>query len=87
VSGYAADLLPLLGSWLVVARLTGRFVPTWLAGVTLGVVIRMVVLSHYHWNQLSFLAVALVFVGAVAFATRGLLRTWTRRRRGRSARS
>jgi hypothetical protein len=66
LGGYAADLLPLLGGWLVIARLIGRFVPTWLIGVTLGVAIRMVVLGHYHWNQLSFLAVALVFVGALA---------------------
>lgn len=85
--GYAEDLLPFLAAWLAVAYATRRFLPTWLVGVTLGVVIRMVVLGHYHWNQLSFLAVALVFVGAVASATRGLLRTSTGRRRARSARS
>ena len=55
-------------AWLVVAYVTRRFVATWLIGVTLGVVIRMVVLGHYHWNQLSFLAVSLVFIGAVAGA-------------------
>jgi hypothetical protein len=87
VSGYAADLLPLLGAWLAVAYATRRFVPTWLIGVTLGVVIRMVVLGHYHWNQLLFLAVALVFIGAVAWVTRGLLRIWTGRRTARSAHS
>jgi hypothetical protein len=87
LTGYAADLLPLLGAWLVVAYVTRRFLPTWLIGVTLGVAIRMVVLGHYHWNQLSFLAVALVFVGAVAWATRGSLRTWTGRRTARSAHS
>ena len=87
LGGYAADLLPLLASWLAVAYVTRRFLPTWLIGVTLGVAIRMVVLGHYHWNQLSFLAVALVFVGAVAWATRGLLRTSTGRRTARSARS
>ena len=27
----------------------------------------MVILSHYHWNELAFLAVALVFIGAVSF--------------------
>ena len=64
--GYAADVLPLLGAWLLVAWLTRRFVPTWLVGVTLGVLARMVILNHYRWNQLSFLAVTLVFVGAVA---------------------
>ena len=87
LGGYAAGLLPLLGSWVAVAYATRRFLPTWLIGVTLGVVIRMVVLGHYRWNQLSFLAVALVFVGALAWLTRGLLRTWTRRRTVRSARS
>jgi len=87
VGGYAADLVPLLASWLAVAYVTRRFVPTWLIGVTLGVAIRMIVLGHYHWNQLSFLAVALVFIGAVAGVTRESLRTSTRRRRGRSARS
>jgi Mn2+/Fe2+ NRAMP family transporter len=86
-AGYAADLLPLLGSWLVVAYVTRRLLTTWLIGVTLGVAIRMVVLDHYHWNQLSFLAVALVFVGAAAWATRASLRTWTGRRTARSARS
>jgi hypothetical protein len=85
--GYAADLVPLLASWLAVAAITKRFLPTWLIGVTLGVAIRMPVLGHYHWNQLSFLAVTLVFVGAVGWATRGSLRTWTGRRTARSAHS
>jgi len=69
LSGYAADALPLLGSWIVMARLTDRFLPTWLVGVTAGVAIRMIVLGHYRWNELAFLAVSLVFIGAVAFAT------------------
>lgn len=77
-SGYAADLIPLLGSWLAVAYVTRRFLPTWLIGVTLGVVIRMVVLGHYHWNQLSFLAVALVFVGAIAWCAILIRRSRTR---------
>ena len=68
--GYAADALPFLGCWLAAAWATRRFVPTWLLGVTGGAAIRMVVLSHYRWNELAFYAVALVFVGAVAFALR-----------------
>ena len=64
--GYAADALPLLGCWLAAAWATRRFVPTWLVGVTAGVAIRMVVLSHYRWNELAFLCVAVAFVGAVA---------------------
>jgi hypothetical protein len=59
-------VLPFLISWLAIAALTHRFVTTWLVGVTAGVVIRMVVLSHYRWSELSFLAVSLAFVGAVA---------------------
>jgi len=64
--GYAADAIPLLCCWVVAAWWTRRFVPTWLLGVTAGVAVRMVVLSHYRWSELAFLAVALVFVGAVA---------------------
>lgn len=71
--GYAADVLPLLGAWLAVAWKTGRFLPTWLMGVTIGVAIRMVVLSHYQWNELAFLAVALVFIGLIAWLTWKLL--------------
>jgi hypothetical protein len=58
--------LPLLAGWLLVAWRTRRFVPTWLVGITLGVALRMVVLSHYRRNELAFLAVALAFNGAVA---------------------
>ncbi len=65
-SGYAEDALPLLAGWLLVAWRTRRFVPTWLVGVTLGVGLRMVILSHERWDELAFLVVALVFVGAVA---------------------
>jgi len=65
--GYAADTLPFLGAWLVFAYATRRFVPTWVGGVVVGVAIRAVVLSHYRWSELSFLVVALVFIGAVSF--------------------
>jgi hypothetical protein len=71
-SGYAADVLPLLGCWLAAARWTRRFLPTWLLGVAGGVGVRMVVLGHYRWSELSFLLVALAFVGAAAFAVRWL---------------
>jgi hypothetical protein len=64
--GYAADTLPFIGAWLAFAWWTRRFVPTWLLGVTAGVAIRAVVLSHYRWRELSFLVVALVFVGALS---------------------
>jgi hypothetical protein len=59
--------LPLLVAWFAVAYATHRFVPTWIAGVTLGVIVRMIVLGHYHWDQLTFLLVALIFVGVIAW--------------------
>ena len=37
--------------------------------MTIGVAVRMVVLGHYRWNELAFLAVALVFIGVVAWPT------------------
>jgi hypothetical protein len=72
--GYAADALPLLVAWFAVAYATRRFVPTWLAGVTLGVVARTIALGHYHWNELVFLLVALIFVGLIAWPTLWLAR-------------
>ena len=59
---------PLSPSTLALAGLTQRFLPTWLAGVPAGVAIRMAILGHERWSELSFLAVATVFVGAVSFA-------------------
>src|SRR5581483_9611662 len=64
--GYAADTLPFLGCWLAAAYATRRFVSTWLVGAVGGVAIRAVVLSHYRWSELSFLAVAIVFLGVVS---------------------
>jgi hypothetical protein len=74
LGGYAADALPLLVAWIAVAYATRRFVPTWLAGVTLGVVARTIALGHYHWNELVFLLVALIFVGLIAWPTLWLAR-------------
>jgi hypothetical protein len=68
LGGYAADVLPLAASWIALAWLTRRFLPTWIGGVTAGVAIRMAILGHERWSELSFYAVALVFIGAVAFA-------------------
>ena len=66
--GYAADTLPFVAGWLLFTWRSGRFVPTWLLGVTWGVIVRAVILSHYRWSELSFLVVALVFIGAAAGA-------------------
>ncbi len=67
--GYAADVLPLLVCWLVAAWWTRRFVPTWLLGVTAGVVVRMLVLGHERWDEVAFWLVSLVVVGALALTT------------------
>ena len=84
VTGYAEDALPFIGAWLAAFRLFGgRFLPTWLVGVTFGVAIRAVVLSHYRWSEFSFWLVALVFLGAVALAMRAASRTAMRRRTAR----
>lgn len=74
LGGYAADALPLLVAWFAAAYATRRFVPTWLVGVALGVVGRMIALGHYRWNELVFLLVALVFVGVIAWPTSWLAR-------------
>ena len=76
LTGYASDALPLLAAWLAVARATRRFLPTWLAGVGLGVAIRMVALGHYRWSELSFLAVALAFIGLFALPVWWRMRAW-----------
>lgn len=79
VGGYARDVLTIGAGWTVAfAAFRGRFLPTWLAGATLGVALRTVVLSHYHWDVLAFWLVTLVFLGAVA----GLMRVLVRRLRG-----
>ena len=79
LGGYAADTLPFLGAWLAAAWWTKRFVPTWLLGVTGGVVVRMLILGHERWSELAFYAVSLAFVGAVAFPVWWLLRKRVRR--------
>jgi hypothetical protein len=62
----------LLVAWFAIAYLTRRFVTTWLAGVTLGVVARMIALGHYRWDQVTFLLVALTFVGLIAWPVQWL---------------
>jgi hypothetical protein len=56
----------------------GRFVPTWLVGVSGGVLLRAAILSHWYAKELAFWGVALAFVGAFALA----LRMVASRRRG-----
>jgi hypothetical protein len=83
-TGYARDALPLLIGWFAAyAAFRGRFVPTWLAGVSAGVLLRAAILSHWYAKELAFWGVALVFVGLFAAATRVAARTAVRRRTGR----
>lgn len=75
LGGYASDALPLLGGWWALALRGRGFVTTWLLGITAGVAIRAVALGHLHWNQLTFLLVALVFTGLLAWPVWWKLRT------------
>jgi hypothetical protein len=74
VTGYARDALPLLAGWLGATVLfRGRFVPTWLVGVTAGVLLRAAILGHWYAKELTFLLVALIFIGLFALAARFVL--------------
>jgi hypothetical protein len=74
VTGYARDGLPLFAGWLAAtAAFRGGFVPTWLAGVSVGVLVRAAILRHWYAKELTFLLVALIFVGLFAFVARLLL--------------
>jgi hypothetical protein len=87
-TGYAEDALPLLAGWFAAFwAFRGRFVPTWLVGVTLGVLVRAAVLSHWYAKELAFWLVALAFVGLLALAMREASRTALRRRTARSPRA
>lgn len=82
--GYARDALPLLAGWFFAfALFRGRFVSTWLVGVSLGVLLRVAVLSHWYAKELAFWGVALAFVGALALAMRGAAGSALRRRTAR----
>ena len=76
-TGYARDLVPIGGCWLVAAGAFDLYrrprpralVATWLAAVTAGVLIRSLVLWPLEGDDAVFLAVALAFtlVFVVAF--------------------
>jgi hypothetical protein len=51
----------------------GRFLPTWLVGVTAGVLLRAAILGHWYAKELVFLLIALLFVGLFAAVARRLL--------------
>jgi Protein of unknown function (DUF3054) len=86
LGGYGDDALPLLAAWFAASAVfRGRFVPTWFAGVSAGVLLRAALLGHWYAKELAFWAVALVFVGFFAATTRATWRTGLRRRMARSA--
>ena len=45
--------------------------PTWLVGVTAGVLLRAAILGHWYAKELVFLLIALVFVGFFAAIAAG----------------
>ena len=72
--GYARDALPIAAGWFAAfAFFRGRFLPTWLAGVSAGVLLRAAILSHWYASELAFWAVAVCFVGLFAFVLRKLV--------------
>jgi hypothetical protein len=83
LTGYAEDALPFLVGWFAAYRVFGgRFVPTWLVGVTRGVLLRAAVLSHWYAKELALYVVSLVVIGALAAAGRTLTNLVRRRRTG-----
>jgi hypothetical protein len=85
-AGFADDALPLLAGWFAASAVfQGRFFPTWLAGVSAGVLFRAALLGHWYAKELAFWAVALVFVGFFAATTRATWRSALRRRTARRA--
>jgi hypothetical protein len=80
-SGYAEDALPLLGAWFAAAyAFGGRFVPTWLVGVSAGVLLRAAILGHWYAKELAFWLVAVVTIGLFAGVGRLALRLAASRR-------
>jgi hypothetical protein len=78
-TGYAEDALPLLAAWFAAERVFGgHFVPTWLAGVSAGILVRAAILGHWYAKELAFWLVALTTIGALAAAGRLLLVLYAR---------
>jgi hypothetical protein len=51
----------------------GRFVPTWIVGVSIGVLLRAAILGHWYAKELVFWLIALLFVGLFSLVARLLL--------------
>ena len=92
--GYARDALPILGVWfaaglglrLYVTQRPSRLAATWLIGVSGGVLLRALVLGRtLNGKEATFLAVALVTIGVLVAALRGLVALTPLVRRSRRA--
>lgn len=89
LTAFARDGLPLLGGWFAAALATrlyvrfsaGRFVATWAAGVTLGVLVRALILGRdLNGRQAAFLATSLVFTLLFTVAARAVAAALARSR-------
>ena len=79
VGAFAHDALPLLLGWFAVALAVqlyvrpsvGRFLVTWIVGITAGVLVRALILGrHLNGKQAAFLATSLVFTLLFVLALR-----------------
>jgi len=82
VRGYARDALPIVGVWfaaglglrLYVTQRPSRLAATWLIGVTGGVLVRALILGRtLNGKEATFLAVALITIGVLVAALRGVI--------------
>jgi hypothetical protein len=71
-TAFVRDLLCFELAWFAVARVArGRFLPTWLVGVTLAVAVRAAIVGHF---SAAFYGVALGFTALFVLAARTLSR-------------
>jgi hypothetical protein len=89
-AGYARDALPLLAGWFAAAVLFGLYrgggrralLATWAVGVTLGVVVRALVLGRApDGGEAAFLGVTLAFTLLFVLLFRSAAASLSRRRR------
>jgi Protein of unknown function (DUF3054) len=89
-SAFARDALPLLGGWFAAALVTrlytrpslSRLLVTWAAGITVGVVVRALILGRdLDGHQAAFLATSLIFTLLFVVVLRAAATALTQRRR------
>jgi hypothetical protein len=94
-TGYARDLLPIGGCWLLAAGAFDLYkrprpsalLATWLIGVTAGIAVRALVLRRLDANDGVFLAVALAFSLLFVLSFRAAAVALSRRATARGTRS